>query len=127
MKKRYVQNYATFLQDYKWNSFIMFYKDIKYPYIMDEYSNSSDVLIFHEETKSYYKVPCFTVVLTVMATMPKFDIGDKVRIKSDKTDTISFIISSLKPTNGSFWYQSEWGDTQNVWDGAMEEKLEKVS
>jgi hypothetical protein len=60
---------------------------------------------------------------SVKTVIPKFKVGDIVMHINGGSSAIPSRISSYSLSHGSIWYQDEWGDSQGLASGNMEEYL----
>jgi hypothetical protein len=70
-----------------------------------------------------FKVPVDKFELKVKTIVPKFKVGDVVIHIKANNQTIAQRISSYNLSNGTIWYQDEWGDSQGLASGYLEEDI----
>lgn len=77
-----------------------------------------------------YEVRPEMVDLLTIEIKSRYSVGDTVALLKHKQRPdhyIPFKISSIIPSRGSFWYQSEWGDQNNAWCGQMEHNIYRLT
>jgi hypothetical protein len=70
-----------------------------------------------------FKVPVKSFELQVKTIVPKYKVGDVVIRKDAVQQTIASRVSSYNLSHGSIWYQDEWGDSQGLASGHLEEDI----
>ena len=92
------------------------------------YDKANEIFVKKRSSVSFMGYEVFKVEMDkfdfkVKTIVPNFKVGDIVIRKDAVAQTIASRVSSYSLSNGTVWYQDEWGDSQGLASGNEDAEL----